>query len=133
MKNPEQISKPERQFIENFFVDEKFFSDTNEYLIYLLEDQYEVEIVEELPDDFNETIRFGELERIVEFTPDDIIQCCISDDRFPEDDDKLYSEIEVLLRKYVDFDKLNAEIPKLYYTTSEKMQITNADLIEWDN
>ena len=133
MKIQEQLTKPERRFIENFFVDEKFFSDTDEYLIYLLEDQYEVETVEELPDDFNETIRFGELERIVEFTPDDIIQCCISDDRFPEDDDRLYSEIEALLRKYVDFDKLNAEIPKLYYTTSEKMQITKVDLIEWDN
>lgn len=130
MKMEEQIT--ERQFIENFFTydGEQFFSDIDEYLIYLLEEQYVVETVEELPDDFNETIRFGELDRIVEFTPDDIIRCCISDDRFPEDADKLYGEIEALLRKYIDFDRLNAEIPKLYYTTSEKMQITKADLLE---
>lgn len=133
MKNQEQPTKQERQFIENFFVDEKFFSDTDEYLIEVMENQYEVESVSELPDDFNEKIEFSELEKIVEFTPDDIIQSCISDDRFPEDDDELYSKIEKLLRRHIDFDKLNAEIPKLYYPNGEKMQITKADLIEWDN
>jgi hypothetical protein len=49
--------------------------------------------------------------------------------RFPEDSDTIFKDIEKAINDAIDIDKLNAGLPELYYPTGKMFKITKHDLI----
>ncbi len=122
--------------MENFFIDEKFYSDLSDLM-----DEMEIEEdnIHELPDDWSQKIQLSKLEKIFtldkKFVADAIMQKTDTwEERFPEDpSDKFMKKIEMAIENGIDIDKMNALIPELYYPINEFVTITKKDLIEWIN
>ncbi len=108
--------------MENFFYEDKFYSDIEEFMIDLEIDE---ESIESMPDFYK--CRKSSLEPIFKLDADWIMER-IDEERCSEDGNEL-EKIEKLLKE-VDFSKFNDNCPKLYYPTREKFEITKADLYE---
>ena len=113
--------------MENFFYDDKFYSDLGELMDDL--DYYEEEDVLKLPDDYSLDCKESKLEPIVTLSVNWIGER-IDEERFTEDADEI-EKIEKVLSANIDFEKINSLMPKLYYESKEKFKITKADMLEW--
>lgn len=71
------------------------------------------EYVEELPDDYEVIFNETKVEPIFELTADWIIDR-VDEERWTEDGAEI-SKVERLLDKYINFDAINQEMPRLYY------------------
>jgi len=115
--------------MENFFIEDNFYHDIGDLL-----DYFDIENVEELEDDWALEAYEAVLEPIVIFTPENIRERVIYEDRYIEEtyDVKESQEfkIEKILRENIDFDKINALMPKNYYG-GKRFIITKQDLIEY--
>ena len=69
----------------------------------------------------------GVEEKIYEFTPEGIADS-IPDGMWDEDFDLEPRVIEVL-KKHIDFEKLNADMPTLFYQSRNKVVLTKKDLL----
>ena len=97
--------------VENLFYGEEFYSD-----LWELADYFERnELIEEFEDNDTIDIFHSEEEPIAKFTAEcilDQVEC----DRFSEhNNEKEYNQILKLLNENINFEKLNSEIPKLFY------------------
>jgi hypothetical protein len=110
---------------ENFFYNDNFFTDL-EALACELQDDFDVFAEgEEL------VIELSVEEPIVKFTPEWIVDR-IDDDRFTEDGcEREYKTIKEALSSTVDFDKLNALIPKVYFGSGKMVKIKVSEIKEW--
>jgi hypothetical protein len=106
--------------MENFFYEDKFYSDVEELMIDLEIDE---ESIESMPD-FYKCYK-SSFEPIFELDADWVLER-IDEERQSEDGEEL-DKIQQLL-KQIDFSKFNEQCPKLYYPTREKFEITKADL-----
>ncbi len=114
--------------MENFFVDDYFYREIED----LVEELFygDEEEIEELPDDYELEAVESILEPIVQLNGEWITEK-IDSDRFSEDwaDDEV-SKIMKILNANIDWDKINKEIPSLYYETRNKFFITKTDLLD---
>lgn len=110
--------------IENFFYNDKFYSDIEEFMLDLEIDE---ETIEDAADFYR--CKFGQLEPLFVLDADWILER-IDEERFSENqNDKEYKKIEEALSQ-IDFAKVNEKIPQMWYESYEKFEITKADLYE---
>ncbi len=118
--------------MENFFVDENFYSELSDFAEYLELDEEDIRL---LPDDYSETAEEATLEPVFiadERFFDDMVEA-IADwniERFPDDDNRTYEKLKIALKESFDIDKLNSLMPKLYYPNGTRFKITKANLLQ---
>lgn len=112
--------------MENFFLDDKFCSDLGDLCHHLDLDD---DAIAALPDDWFVEVVESSLEPVVKLSADWIVNK-VNDDRWTEDGNevgKVYKALEL-----IDFDKVNAAMPTLYYESRplKKFKIKKADLLD---
>ena len=116
--------------MENFFIDDKFYSNVEE----LLED-LEIETVDEIPENYSEKAESASLEPISKgITYEYLVDTVFSylEDRMPEDYTKEFEDkIVNAIKQSLDIDKLHSLMPKLWYANNEFITITREDLISY--
>ena len=121
--------------MENFFVDDNFYSDISELVDDVLYDE-RIEDVSELPDDWEIECKYTEEKPIGQFDKEklvgQILETCevVWSDMLPEDDHRTLKELKKSISAGIDVEKMNPLVPTLYYPTREKFKITKKDLIE---
>ena len=118
--------------MENFFNNERFCTDIDSLCSDLDLDD---ESINELPDDWEIEVEMTTLEKMFvikkEFAVDAIVrQTDKWEDRFPEESDDLFKQIEKAIGDALDIEKLNIGLPSLYYPNGIKAKIKKADLIQ---
>jgi hypothetical protein len=113
--------------MENFFYDNEFYSDLDS-LMDDLDLNAEADIYQ-LPDDWFITCFESKREPIFILSVD-FITDAINEERFSEEG-REFDEINEVLSNNIDYEKINALIPNLYYPTRTKFLITRADLINY--
>lgn len=112
--------------MENFFYSDKFYSDICE----LLEDlEISDEDVKDLPDDYILACKESILEPMVTLSTDWIMDR-INEERFPEDNDRIMDDLCKAINS-IDYEKVNVLIPKLYYESRVKFNLTKKDLLDY--
>jgi hypothetical protein len=118
--------------MENFFYNDKFYRDIEE-LSEDLDDIQEENDIKELPEDYKIEVYKSSLEQIVYFDIDWFFDN-IEIERYSEQrGDEEATQIQKALNSWINFDRLNSEIPQLYYPTREKVFITKEDLLKYWN
>lgn len=116
--------------MENFFIEDRFFSNFEDLLDYI-----DVE-VEELEDDWSIKIELSELEPMVKLNEDDLVELITdaNEDRFAEDNrESEYRNIREAIKLAFDLEKFNNHIEKYYYPTGHYKTITKQDLLDFTN
>ena len=128
--NKTDVSGSASRFMENFFEDGEFYTDLGDFIYKVFDG--EEEQVRELEEDAVFECKGSKLEPIIDFSTQWITER-IDDDRFSENNvDSEIDEIEKALNGNIDFEKINALIPKLYFVDRRnKFKITKKDLLEW--
>jgi hypothetical protein len=108
--------------MENVFYNEKYYSEIEEIL---LEEDWQTE--EDLPDHIE--VYEAHNEPIVKLSAQWIVEH-IDEERFTEDGCEIES-VEDILNKYIDFQKVNSMIPKLWYEGRKKIVLTKEQLKEY--
>ncbi len=112
---------------ENFFYNDKFYSDLTECCDY---NDWDEEYIASLPDDYKLEVTCADLQPIVNLDANWISER-IDDERFSEDNcDKETEKIMKVLNENIDFEKINSLMPKLYYSTRTKVYFTKQDLLK---
>jgi hypothetical protein len=110
--------------MENFFYNDKFYSDLGE----LCDDlDLDDDAIAALPDDWSIEATESKCEKIANITPQFIAQA-IDDVRWPEDSDNVFDKVIKAL-KGIDYAAINAAMPELYYDTEKPFSIEKSDLI----
>lgn len=116
--------------MENFFIDDKFYSNVEELL-----DDLEIETIDEIPKNFGEKAESASLEPISKGLDIDKICEYIFDycsDRMPEDYDETFeAKINNAIKESIDIEKLHALMPKLWFGNDEFFAIIKSDLIPY--
>ena len=113
--------------MENFFYDDRFCSDISELMdVFDIDD----ENLAELEDDWKVRVELTDLEPIFKVDADILCQLLAdaNEDRLSEDFEQ-EEEIKKALKSCIDFDKLQAILPKMYYPNNKFVTITKQDLI----
>ncbi len=116
--------------MENFFYEDRFVSDLSELMDIF--DFNEENINEELEDGWSCVVEETDLEPIFQVDAKYIAEIIYNAnyERYTEDgneDDRIIKA----LKESIDFDKLNAMIPRLYYPNNKTATITKQDLIDY--
>lgn len=106
-------------------IDDRFFESPIEYLEYDC-DIYK-EDLEGMPDDYTLEAYECKLESMQQVDAYTFIDC-IDEERFSEDKKEEDALIEIF-NKYINFELINREIPKLWYPTKVKMIWTKQELL----
>lgn len=116
--------------MQNFFIDEKFYSDIDDFFSREIDGEYKDDL-SDMEDDWSIEAVETDLEPIFKFNIEWITDR-IDVERFPEDDDdRMSNKLEKLLESNINFDAINASMPKLHYTNHRKtFWITKHDLLE---
>lgn len=118
--------------MENFFIEDEFFSTLDDLIDYIGLD------VEELDDNWTTKVKLSELEPMFQFNEKFIVDAIINntdlfEDRFPENSDNIFDKIKEGIIASVDLEKLNKMIPSLYYPNCDYRIITKQDLLDFKN
>lgn len=122
---------------EYFFYEDKFISDVEDLLYELnLDENDDDSDIKNLPDDWSVVCEESKHEKMFQFKIDDVVSDIIShtdrfEERFPEESERVFKELEVAVKNGIDIDKINSEIPKLYYPSGVSFTITKNDLLEY--
>lgn len=112
--------------MKNFFYADELYNDLGD----LIEDMFEEdEEIYKLPDDWYIICEESDLEPIVDFNVDWIMEN-IDQDRFSEMGDD-WDKLRKLFTENIDFGTINKKIPKLYYGSLKEFDITKQDLIRY--
>lgn len=106
----------------NFFYNDRFYTDIEELMLDLEIDEENIEEA----DDFYVCFE-AKLEPMFKLDENFIIDN-INEERFTEDGNEI-ERIEKLIKE-TDFSEFNSKVPKLWYETRIKFEITKADLYE---
>lgn len=110
-----------------YYYNENFYHDLEQLI-----DDLDFEKVEELADDFSITYKECDEEPIVQLSADNLGELIRDwqEERFSEDDSEGEHEAIVkILSENIDFDKINSEMPTLWYPSKRKVQLTKADIV----
>ena len=110
---------------EPFFYNEKYYYSLDELRDEIVSEDCDIK---DLPDDYSIIATKSQLLPIIQFKAEDFADMA---DEFSETNyDEEYEKILEAVKKHCDFEKLNSEIPKLWYEMpSEKFTITKQDLL----
>ncbi|MEO6304182.1 MAG: hypothetical protein ABIP51_13535 [Bacteroidia bacterium] len=111
--------------MENIFYEGKFYSDISE----LIDDLELEETINDEPDDWTIICKESNLQKIITLS-EDWINDKINDERLPEDEDRVFDKLSKAL-KTIDYDKVNALMPELYYESRRKFVITKKDILDY--
>ena len=121
----------ESKEVENFFYDERFFSETTDLVDYLVD---EGELNKDDTEDFVLEVDLATKEPILDIGLDWLVETITecNAERFSENgiDDEI-EQIKNALKESLDFDKFNAAMPKLHYPNHKTHRFTKADLLEF--
>jgi len=106
-----------------YAIDDRFFSEIQDIAEYL-----EYEFLVEQADDFQVEAHECDLQFIVQLDGYIIAETAIEEERLSEDGDEK-EDIAKILNDNIDFDKINALMPKLWYPSDRKVIFTKAELI----
>ena len=122
------VSDSASRFIENFFEDGNFYTDLEDFMYRIFDG--EEDQIKELDDDTVFNCKGSKLEPILLLSAEWITER-IDDDRFSENNsDDEYEKTTKILNANIDYEKINALIPKLYYENyRDKFTITKQDLL----
>jgi hypothetical protein len=86
----------------------------------------------DLPDDWTYKVECADLEPMYQLDADTIADLLLSnyDDRYSEDAPQ-HGKVIIALNDSVDFKRLNAAIPKLWYPNGKFITIAKLDLVEF--
>ena len=110
-----------------YYYNENFYHDLEQLI-----DDLDFEKVEDLSDDFSITYRECDEEKLCTLSADLLAELIrdYHEERFSEEDsDGEYYKILKNLSKNIDFDKINSEMPTLWYPSKRKVQFTKADIV----
>ena len=120
--------------MENFFIDDKIYSDLGEYI----DDAFEGEEdrVMALSDTWHENAEETDLEPVLKMDAnyvEDLVDNIVDNEieRFPEEPDSIIKKLNKAFMESFDFEKFNQECPKMYYPNGKRFTITKKDLLEW--
>lgn len=123
--------------MENFFVDEYFFSTIDDYLAHQEIDFGDAkEWVESLNDDWYEDVELATEEKIFTPSENEIVECIEeylrnwNEDRYPEDSERIDKKVREAIEKSFSINKLNDSLPTMYYPNGKRERITKKDLLE---
>jgi hypothetical protein len=119
--------------MENFFIDDKFFTDLTDFMEERDIDENELHL---LDGDWSETAEHTELQKIFKLDEKFILEHLMEatdtfEGRFPDDCDSVDKKIKQAIMSGIDIDKINSNLPELYYPSGEKFKITKQDLIDY--
>jgi hypothetical protein len=113
--------------MDNFFFNDQFYSDLTDLCEY---EGWEKEDIELYDEDFKLEVYGSILEPIFQLDAEWITER-IDEERFSEDGvDNEISKLTKLLESNIDFEKINSQIQKMYYSNRKKHYFTKADLLE---
>ena len=130
----EEIKKQNKtimQSITNFFIDDTFYADIENYLMY---NDLTIEDIQELPEDYTLEVEETTLEQMFQFEIEGIKNAVMEmtnrwEDRFPSDSARVEQKIRNAIFKSVDLGKLNSMIPSLYYPNGKKIKVNKHVLL----
>lgn len=111
--------------MENFFIDDVFYDDLCSYM-----DDRDLE-EDNIPDDWSEMAVESKLEPIFDFTLDWIFDRLNEERERDDENGNAGKRLVKLLEKHIDFKAINEGMPKLYYVTKNKFEITKQDLLDY--
>jgi len=123
--------------MENFYYSDIFCKTIGQLIDVLKSDGYEITSdFNNLDDNFSVKVSLTKLQKMFFLDDEFILKSIISnldiyENRFPDDSDVLFEEIESAIIKSIDSDKLNQLIPSLYYLTGEETTITKSDIVKY--
>lgn len=111
--------------------DEIFFNELWELIDHITPSDTEENVIEYLKDIYPEgiTANICELKPLIVYDLDDILNIA-EDSEWPEDSDSTYEALKKAIINNIDFEKLNAAVPKLWYPTKEVQSFSLEELIE---
>lgn len=111
-----------------FFIEDEFYTDIESYLI---AKDLELEDIQKLPDDYKLAISDCDLEPMFQLNASTLseILCGNYEERFSEDSPEA-DTIEKALSECIDFEKLNALIPQLWYINGKEAELTKQELLD---
>lgn len=119
--------------MENFFYCDNFYSDISDLM-----DELEIDEdnVNDLPGDWEVEVEDTTKEKIFVFEKQSVSDAIIEttdrwEERFPEESESTFKQIESAIKAGIDIDKINELLPSLYYANGEMSIITKDDLIGW--
>jgi len=121
--------------MEHFFIEDRFYSDLDDYINDCFPEDGAVEALE---DDWSIRVMESKLEPMFQLTKKEVADVVnqyignMHDDRFNPDNDSVDDEITEAIAKCFDAKKFNALVPKLYYPTTFAT-ITKQDLLDYLN
>lgn len=114
--------------MENFFYNNDYYTDLEDFIEKVFDDEDEIA---ELDDDKLFLCKGSKLEPILKLSAEWIAER-IDDERFSENNNE--NEVEKIMKVLsvnIDFDKINALLPELYYENyKDKFTITKQDLLD---
>lgn len=121
--------------MENFFIEDRFFSDLDDFLDWLDLSFNEMD-VKDLEDNWTQKVGLTELQPMFQIDTEFIVDSVMErtdkwDDRWPQDDDKTADQVKTAIRVGIDVEVINKFIPKLYYPTGKFEVITKQDLLKY--
>ena len=119
--------------MENFFYEDNFYPDFEDFVD---DFSFEKEHLSEIKDDWEITCEESSLEKIFNLKKEFIIEslidaCYIYDDRIPSDSDHIFNKIRTAISKTFDVEKLNENLPSLYYPNGKKFKITKKNIVDY--
>ena len=115
-----------KEICDALVIDDNYHSDLESYVNQEFGSKEEIEA---LPDDYKLVAYECESKPIVVFSAEWITER-INEEKFSEDQaDEEYENITKALNEFVDFEKLNAKVPRLNYPTKHQVIFTKEDLI----
>ena len=121
--------------MEHFFIEDRFYSDLDDYINDCFPEDGSVEL---LPDDWSIRVQESKLEPIFQTNRADMHDVLINffydtyDTRFPEDSESQEEDLSRALKASFDVTHFNSLVPKLYYPTAYTT-ITKQDLLGYLN
>jgi len=113
--------------MENFFYDSEYCSSIEDLIYKVVDDEDEIY---ELEDDWEIKCYKSNFEKLEEIDEYWITQR-MDEDRFPEDDERTVDKLLKLFKDNINFEKINEQMPKLYYENGKSFMITKQDLINY--
>lgn len=110
-------------------IDDKFFDNPIDYLIEELE--WTEEDLLEMPDDYILTAKECDIEPVFQISEDWIIDR-VNEERWSEDGREM-DKVIASLKKNINFEAINSDMPKLWYPSRRKISWTKQELLDaWD-
>lgn len=127
MEKKNQVTKRITTIMENFFIDGEFYRSIEDYLI---DCDLEIDDIKSLADTHVIIAEQSILEKMFVLRPGDLCEILSSqyEERGTENGDE-WDSIDKAINSNVDFEKINAAIPEMYYPSKKYFNITKADLL----